>query len=287
MAQCINKLTSKMQLALLGDQMLPLYIEWCPRLDARVPGFACDDTCLLFDHDGENTCLVTKGPERNVYVEIPFPLLDPVKEMHSAALESFFATTYWDNGPALELLLCGIALALRGMNVERAIIGVGSGGVGQSILTAVLANLLGKRHAYVDMNVYHDDAEMRKQSAHLFNKLVITGQEAVQGSHQKLRQHVFKKHISADPLPQRKNYSIDTHMIELIGLKRYELNNFFSLDGITEENVDSMLRRSAVTMYKSRFYNKEYIQRHVPNAAARGIFPKDLAGFTTRVYGGH
>ena len=43
--------------------------------------------------------------------------------------------------------------------------------------------------------------EMRKQAANLVGKIVVTGQESVQGSRRPMREDIYKKHISADKGP--------------------------------------------------------------------------------------
>ena len=68
--------------------------------------------------------------------------------------------------------------------------------------------------------------EMRKQAAHLVGKIVVTGQESVQGSRRPMREDIYKKHISADKVPERLPYAIDTALVELRGWKRFELNQY-------------------------------------------------------------
>ena len=66
--------------------------------------------------------------------------------------------------------------------------------------------------------------EMRKQAASLVGKIVVTGQESVQGSRRPMREDIYKKHISADKVPERLPYAIQTALVELRGWKRFELN---------------------------------------------------------------
>ena len=44
---------------------------------------------------------------------------------------------------------------------------------------------------------------------------------------------------------------------------------------VGENNVNSILRRSLVIYFKSQFFDVDYIQDHVPDAEAKGIFPTD------------
>jgi hypothetical protein len=45
--------------------------------------------------------------------------------------------------------------------------------------------------------------------------------------------------------------------------------------GVTEENVNSILRRTLVIRYKGLFLDRAYLQANLPDGAARGVFPKD------------
>ena len=78
-------------------------------------------------------------------------------------------------------------------------------------------------HGYLDMNIYHSDDELRKQADQLVGKVVVTGQEAVEGSQRKMREDLYKKHLSGDPVPARMPYAIQTKLVELEGWKRFEL----------------------------------------------------------------
>jgi hypothetical protein len=65
-------------------------------------------------------------------------------------------------------------------------------------------------------------------------------------------------------------------MIELVGLKRFEFNAMILFTGVTHANFYSLFRRALVVLYKCKVYDKRYIEKNVgPNAAARGIFPRD------------
>lgn len=73
--------------------------------------------------------------------------------------------------------------------------------------------------------------EMRKQAANLVGKIVVTGQESVQGSRRPMREDIYKKHISADKVPERLPFAIHTALVELRGWKRFELNSVPKLLG--------------------------------------------------------
>ena len=46
----------------------------------------------------------------------------------------------------------------------RASMTSGPGGVGQSLNTALIANVFGDMHGFIDMNVFYTEHELRKQA---------------------------------------------------------------------------------------------------------------------------
>ena len=139
-----------------------------------------------------------------------------------------------------------VLLALSGRNVDRAWWTVGPGGVGQSLNSCLIANLFGRDHHYMDMNLFYEEGEMRKQGDSMAGHRVFTGQEAITNAKQKMREDLYKKLLSADPIAVRLPYAIVTKMVELTGWKRFELNMLISFGGVTEANFDSIMRRSCV-----------------------------------------
>ena len=211
------------QTSLLNDALIKYYVEWCFTDDSRRPGFCTVDLCLIFSGDG-GLDVIRKAPENSVYVFLPHRILDPVADCVKEKVQKFWETTFWQNRMGLQCCLASLTLALRGENVDRAFWGMGSGGVGQSLQTAHLEAILGSFHTCLDMNIYYSDDEMRKQAANIVNKLVVTGQEGVQGCTRGMREDVYKKHISADKVPERLPYATQTTLVELRGWKRFELN---------------------------------------------------------------
>ena len=277
MAQTISKLFVKLQHALLGESIIKYFVEWCHTPDPRAPGFCAKDMCAVFTDDEESARMrvVSKKPDNNVYVSIPHNLLDPVLDSAKQRLDRFLKQTFWKNGPALECCFAALCLALRGLNVDRAFWGLGRGGVGQSLFTALLEALLGHNHGCLDMNIYFSDDEMRKQAAYIVGKLVVTGQEAVQGSSRQLREDLYKKHISADKIPERLPYAIVTTLVELNGWKRFELNTPVRFSGVNEDNYWSLFRRTLVIVYKARFLDHDYLKKFMPDHEAEGVFVRD------------
>ena len=63
----------------------------------------------------------------------------------------------------IPFIKAALALAKRGLNVDRWFIGISPGGVGQSLYTAHLDAMLGNNHCYFDPNVWFSEDELRKQ----------------------------------------------------------------------------------------------------------------------------
>ena len=198
MANTLVKLSTNLQRELVQDKFIPFFNAWCQTKDKRVSGIAFTDTCILFDTEDSHVTHIPKGPEKNIYCEIEHPLLDPLSEEADSILNRFLQTTFWKNAPALMATIAALSIALRGFNVDRAFFGLSGGGVGQSLFTLLLATVLRSCHEYVDMNMYYNDEEMRKQAPRVVDAKVVSGQESVSGTWRKLLLHLFKKHISGD-----------------------------------------------------------------------------------------
>ena len=60
-----------------------------------------------------------------------------------------------------------------------------------------------------------------------------------------------------------------------MGWKRLEVNKFLVFDDITEQNVESLMRRLAVVKIQARFFDRMYVEQNFGDAAAAGIFARD------------
>ena len=256
-------------------QLFAYYGEWCAVPLTQQPGISFTDTCVIFtENDTGALQVVRKTPSNNIYVHIGYPLLDPVEARHVERLETFWCTTFWGNIPAMKCQLAALTLALRGENVDRCFWTIGPGGVGQSLMSHFLDTLLGGRHSFLDTNVYYSDEELRKQAQLLASKIVVTAQEAVQGASHRMREDLYKKHMTADAIASRLPYAILTKQVELRGWKRMELNRLPTFSSVTEVTFDSILRRGWVCKLKARFKSAQALDG-VANPAARGVFLKD------------
>ena len=120
-------------------------------------------------------------------------------------------------------------------------------------------SMLPELHGYIDMNIYYKDDELRKQGDLLIGKAVTTGHEIVQGATIGCRLDSFKNHISADPIAMRLLYSIATKIVELLWLKRFEMNRLPASGEAEEAVFNSILRRTFVIKREARFVDQEVL----------------------------
>ena len=64
-------------------------------------------------------------------------------------------------------------------------------------------------------------------------------------------------------------------MVELQGWVRLELNSLLRFTNVQERSFGSILRRSLVWQVFARFYDADYVRKHVPRGSEVGIFPRD------------
>ncbi|CAE8616915.1 unnamed protein product [Polarella glacialis] len=273
-AQALRKVGMQVQRELLEGRLLTYFIEWCDTPVSKKAGVCYADTCILYDvSDSLLVHHVEPSPKNDIYVYIPTPLLDPVLESMVARLLQFFSQTFWCNFEVFQCTQAAQALCKRGENLDRCFIGESPGGVGQSLFTAHLAAVYKHNHSYFDPNVWYMDEELRKQIEEFADSFILTGQEAPNGTRQ-LREDLFKKTMSADGIPGRKPYGLQTRMLELIGWKRLELNKMLRFGSVTETNFNSILRRCFVWKPKARFWDRDYLKNNYPDSHLDGIFPK-------------
>jgi hypothetical protein len=127
-AEALSRIGLQVQKELMDERIISYIIEWCDTPDRRVPGIAYNDTCVLYDTNGRNVLMVTRGPERNVYLRIQHGLLDPVLQDHLDGLKKFIGQTFWANNDVYLCFQAAQALAKRGANIDRCFIGVSPGG---------------------------------------------------------------------------------------------------------------------------------------------------------------
>lgn len=100
--------------------------------------------------------------------------------------------------------------------------------------------------------------------------------EAVEGSKRNMREDLYKKHVSGDPVAARLPYAIVTRLVELLRWKRLELNALVRFTGVTEGNFDSILRRSWVMVFRATFMDPVvFEQTYAKCDPPAGVFPRD------------
>ena len=219
-AQAVVRAGTSLMNRLQDKKVWQMFAEWTETPCPRSPGLATPGACWMLKDGGAGALLEPCAPDpfNNVYIFLNVNLTLPVLQEDTDRVQHFLRSTFWGNGPALRCMFAAMSLALHGLNVDRAFWSTGPGGVGQSLTSHLLASALGKYHVWADMNIYFSDDEMRKQSELLLHALVTTGQEAPD-TDKRMREDVYKRHISGDPVPCRLPYAILTRMVTLGGVE--------------------------------------------------------------------
>ena len=274
----LARLSAQMTRDLLNRTLLPYFIEWCQTKKEASETFCLKDACFRFFRDqSPHLREVKKDPSNNCYMYLNHELLKDIPDRVATRMENFYSQTFWDNDAAYKVQLAMLLLALSGCNVDRAWWSIGPGGVGQSLNSHHIAEIFQEYHAFLDMNMFYDDTEMRKQGDSLVGKRVYCGQENVAGAKKAMRGDLYKKMQSADPVAVRLPYAILTKLVELTGLTRYEMNNLMTFAGVTEGSFDSIMRRSCVAPFKARFTSRRNITTlgGANHCREMGIFERD------------
>ena len=175
-AEMISRISAPLQEKMLDERRPMQYVaQWCGTPMQQVPGCAYEDICVRYDEEPErHVRLVTPSPDQNIYVRIPrslrFSAEDPVLSAANVRLQKFLRETFWCNIDFYKCCMAAIALAKRGLNIDRCFIGESPGGAGQSLYSSHIAAVYARNHAFVDPNLFHNEEEMRKQ---LGNSLTV------------------------------------------------------------------------------------------------------------------
>ncbi|CAK0792945.1 unnamed protein product, partial [Prorocentrum cordatum] len=312
-AQTISKVSTKLQTELLSSKIMSYFIEWCSQDTMRSAGVAYEDCIVKYDVLGSPVTFSSeRSPENSVYIGIRSQLLstDPVLDAAVARVQKIYSQTFWSIPDAFVFGQAAQALAKRGYNVDTITVYWGPGGVGLSLLTSHLEAMYGhKNHKYFDPNVFFVDDELRKVVELLVDGFIFTGQERPSGQRGTMREDcgsgvkrtaagilvtraptaegraarvvpfnvgdLLKKFATAEGVSGRLPYSILTKMFRIVGWKRLEVNKFLVFDEITEQNVESLMRRLAVVKIQARFFDRLYVEENFGDAAAAGIFARD------------
>ena len=276
LAGAVAKCSQNLQLLLAGKRIVPFLIEWCNTPLVKTPGFACNDACFVFDSNGVIMSKVAKAFSQHIYMHLPHEWHSSVDISHVERVMRFLTTTFYQNKPALECQFAAIALVLRGRNLDRAFWTIGSGGVGQSLFSHLIAAVFGDNHAFVDLNMYFTDDELRKQGELLANKVVVTGQEMPNQS-KEMREDLYKKHISGDAVSVRLPYAVVTKQVEMYGWNRFEMNNTPKFRSATVVTFKSIMRRSLCVELIAEFVSRTELTTRFPHGGSdeQGVFLKD------------
>ena len=269
------KLSGNVRLELMQTRLVSLLVEWCETEDQRSASVCYDDVCFVYDVPTSESPIdtVKKGPGNNCYIKIPHPLLDPVLQANTERVQKFYSQTFWCNVDLFRCCQAALAIAKRGLNVDRCFIGISPGGVGQSLYSLHLSEMYKHNHVYFDPNIWYLDEELRKQVETFARAFIMTGQEAPESS-KKLHIDLYKKTISADGIMGRKPYGYSTKMFHTIGWTRLEVNRIMKFLGVGNNAFNSMFRRSLVWKAKARFIHKKFLAAYEDHEKD-GIFEAD------------
>ena len=269
------KVCCVLKFELMQTRMISLIVEWCETEDQREAAVCYNDSCFVYDRPGSEQHIeaVRKGPANNCYVHIPHNLLDPVLDANMKRLERFYEQTFWCNFKVFQCFQAALALAKRGLNIDRCFIGISPGGVGQSLYSLHLSEMYKQHHMFFDPNVWHMEEELRKQAESLAKCFILTGQEAPESS-KKLHIDLFKKTMSGDGIMGRKPYGYTTRMWQIVGWKRLEMNRMMNFAGVSVSNFNSMFRRGFVWKAKARFIHQKFLCNYLDHEKD-GIFAAD------------
>ena len=307
-ARALKSLTPKMTRQLgAGGDVVKNFTEWCETYNPRVRGLVYRDRAVLYDVDGvpvqmfskvdeKGKKIVTTQAEDNFYLSFPsalmeteekaelsdtegpeIPLEDPYLKDAARDINLYLRQTFWCNYEGLMACRAALALAKRGLNVIQCFIFYGAGGCGLSLFTELLASSIGNElHKYYDPYLFFDEEELRKTVELLSGGIVFSGQERPQGTKRKLLVHLWKKFLSGEGLRGRLPYAILTRMIRLTGWVRMEVNSVLPFGTLGEDEFESIMRRSCVIKVFARFFDKQYLDKHLEDHQSMGIFARRL-----------
>ena len=296
-ARNCKTLTPRMVTQLLsGGAVVKNFAEWCETGDPRISGVVYRDRAVVYDVGGQPVRLF-ESPQAsdNFYVGMPsslfqtsneddlsetegpqIPLSDPYLQTAQEEVNLFLRQTFWCNHAGLVACRAALAIAKRGLNVVQCFIFYGAGGCGLSLFTELLATSLGEDlHKYYDPFLFYEEDELRKTVELLTGGIVFSGQERPQGTKRSLLVHLWKKFLSGEGLRGRLPYAILTRMIRLSGWVRMEVNSVLPFGSLTEGEFESIMRRSCVIKIFARFFDKQYLERHLQNHEELGIFSRN------------
>ena len=99
-----------------------------------------------------------------------------------------------------------------------------------------------------------------------------TGQEAVKGSKQGMREDLCRKCISENRIAARLHYSILTRLVELRGWRRLELHKLVRFNGVSADRLESMFRRTLVIIMRARLVTQQVRGMKKHQECQRGIW---------------
>eukprot|EP00959_Pyramimonas_sp_CCMP1952_P044474 929407-Pyramimonas_sp.AAC.1 len=117
----MSKVSNKLQFELLGNNLVPYFIERCPSEPPRTSGTVYADCCVLCDASPSDhtTLLSPRSPVHNIYLGIPSPLLGPVLGAAAERVQRVYEQAFWFIPESIVFGQAAQALAKRGQNIDH------------------------------------------------------------------------------------------------------------------------------------------------------------------------
>ena len=178
----------------MQTRLVSLLVEWCETEDQRSASVCYDDVCFVYDVPTSKSPIdvVKKGSGNNCYIKIPHPLLDPVLQVNTERLQKFYSQTFWCNLDVFRCCQAALAIAKRGLNVDRCFIGISPAASDKACTLYICQKMYKHNHVYFDPNIWYLDEELRKQVETFARAFIMTGQEAPESS-KKLHIDLYKE----------------------------------------------------------------------------------------------
>ena len=117
----------------------------------------------------------------NIYTYIASALLGDASTCVNRRLNESISKTLYDNEYAMRCTFAGLAMAILGESVGRPFWTIGSGGVGQSLLTTLIHKAINPMRGYVDCAALRQDGELRKMISRITGYCVLTATDETGG----------------------------------------------------------------------------------------------------------
>ena len=257
-----RRLKSKIE----STDISPTYAKYLDVGRTPEPCLALEDVCLIYDpstsreRECRNMKQVVKKSTNNIYTYIGSALLREISACENRRLSEFISKTFYGNEYAMRCTFDGLAMAILGEHVGRACWAIGSGGVGQSLLTTRIHNAINPMRGYVDRDALRRDGELRKTISRISGHCVLTTTDETGGCEENfrnIRRRLYKKIRHGGKMMCRPPYARTEKAMSTSGLMRFQTSRPPSFGNAREEHWGSIYIRSLVIKTKGKFIHVE------------------------------